>query len=129
MNKPSIAGVSHTTRKWSPNAVAEPTDSQSMRQRQLIPLPSPARPSMPVPSALQAQRALDFQPTLPRSRRLVVGDVLDVARRSPRPATGTRSPPGNWSCRRRSARPAPRRHHAPTGSPSDNCGNASSDRR
>ena len=41
------------------------------------------------------------------------------------PATETRSPPGNWSCRRRSARPAPRHRRAPASSPRDNCGSAS----
>ena len=33
MNNGSMAGVSHTTRRWSANAVADPTLSRSIRQR------------------------------------------------------------------------------------------------
>ena len=66
------------------------------------------------------------RPTPPRSRR------PDCRRRPPAwrgagrvPATETRSPRCNWSCRRRSGRPAPPYRRASQGSPRDSCGNAS----
>ena len=40
-------------------------------------------------------------------------------------ATETKWPRCNWSCRRRSGRPAPPRRHGSEGSPRDNCGSAS----
>ena len=75
--------------------------------------------------AWQARARPRPRPIPPRSRRPGCRRHPPASRAAGRaPARETRSPPGNWSCRRRSAPPAPRHRRAPARSPRDSCGNA-----
>ena len=75
MNSPSIAGVSHTMRIWSPKAVAELTGSRSMRQRRLTVAVRARRVDAGAERG-EPQRALDLRRHRPGAVALVVGDIF-----------------------------------------------------
>ena len=77
MNRPSIAGVSQSTRRWSAKAAADATGSRSIRQRRdgRGVIRRPAR-SMPVPSVARPERAFDLGRDRPGAVALDEGDIL-----------------------------------------------------
>ena len=84
MNSPSIAGVSHTMRIWSPNAAAEFTGSRSMRQRRLTGL-SARGGSRPVPSVAKPKAPSTCADTAQEPSPWLSATSSSVARRKPRP--------------------------------------------
>src|SRR5665647_1894905 len=89
LNSGSMAGVSHTTRRWSAKAVAEPTLSRSIRHLRVDDESSAAGGSMPVPNVLRPSMPSISAETAQEPSPSVKASSSMVARRKPRPGASS----------------------------------------